>query len=263
MVNLVAQSTQVLNSIDQIRKKNPDWSEEQVRDYFRFKNDVLNIAEQTDSSSGNIEDLEDRVAQNENDIQINRNDIDNNAQRITDNEQNILTNAQNIQQNADNFSDHINQGVTPDPHPQYKMKLGGWSLFGTVSNFTFDTTPSKLINYSDSDNWDGGSATPIDAANGELTIPETGLYRIVALLIGEQGNTTKEESMIFQIDVNSTKFTVDVFDVATDKTDLRSFNSVFTRRLSQNDVVSLFAVATANMGTFTVESSTFELQRLE
>ncbi len=312
MAEEVNKSSQVLNSLTQIRLANPNWTAEQQLDYYRFKQDVSDVAAQTDDSSQTIEDLEQRVTKNEQDIQ----DLD---ARVTQNESDIQDNADQIasdfeylhgdENRSDDYdesagytkydlvsfdgkeysakndisspagpfnislwrnvstvgnNDYVNEHIdAADPHPQYKMKLGGWSLFGTVDNFIFNTTASKLVNYSDEDNWDGGGSAPLDATNGEITIPEDGLYRIVALLIGEQGNNTKEESMILEIDVNSTRFTISVFDVATDKTDLRSFNSVFTRRFLQDDVVSLYAVATADMGTFTVESTTFEVQRLE
>ena len=165
-------------------------------------------------------------------------------------------------ENARRFIEHIDQSLEPDPHPQYKLKLPGLILYGTVDNFTFNTTASKLVNYSDSLVFDGGSPSDVDQAAGEITIPESGVYRLTVYLNGTQGNTTKEETMLLQVDVNSTKFNAWAFDVATDKTDARTFAATVTRQLTQNDIVSLFAEGTADMGLFTVESTTLELVRI-
>ena len=144
----------------------------------------------------------------------------------------------------------------------FSRKLPEFYLYGDVDNFTFNTTPSQLINYTQSAVLRPGSDSDVDAAAGEITIPSDGGYQITTWLIGKQGNTIKEESMILQLDINSTKFDVSVFDVATDKTDARSFGSTFTRGFSSGDVLSLFCVATADMGTFSVDGVSFEIKRI-
>lgn len=134
-------------------------------------------------------------------------------------------------------------------------------LYGSADNFTFDTSASKLVNYTEEGIANAGSLSTVDASAGEITIPSTGAWKVTTLLIGQQGSVTKEESMTLQIDVDAAKSDIWVFDVATDKTTTRSFGSSFTRIFTAGEVVSLYCVASANMGTFTVDEVTFEIEK--
>lgn len=153
-----------------------------------------------------------------------------------------------------NLTNHENAA---DPHPQYAQRLPQMYLYGVCDNFTFNATPSKLVNFTEGGELNTTGA--IDQAAGEITVPITGVYRLIVLLVGDQGNDTKEESMQLQVDIDAARSTLSVFDVATDKTDDRSFSASGTRSLSVGQVVSLWCVATAGMGTFSVQNVSFEL----
>lgn len=133
-------------------------------------------------------------------------------------------------------------------------------LYGQCSSFTFNTSSSTLVNYSNSAIV--GTAMTLDSAAGTITINETGLYRIVALLVGTQGNDTKEESMYLRIESDFAADTIWAYDVATDKTNVRSFGATFTRGVPAGTALRLSCLATAGMGTFTVSEVTFEISKL-
>ncbi len=150
----------------------------------------------------------------------------------------------------------------PDPHPQYEMEMPSIILYGTCSNFGMTTGGNVLQGYSDSAFWGGANPSDPDPVNGTITVPSNGVYRFISLLVGQQGNSTKEESMFLEVQVNSNGWEiVSVFDVATDKTDWRSFSATATRALNAGDVVQLRGRATAGLGTFSVSNVTFELHK--
>ena len=149
-----------------------------------------------------------------------------------------------------------------DPHPQYEQEQPSIVMYGTVSDFTMGTGGSALVNYSSAGAWGGASSGDYSQAAGTITVPETGVYQVIMLLVGQQGNSTKEESMFLEIQVNSGGWeVVSVFDVATDKTDWRSFSATATRSLSAGDVIQLRGRATAALGTFSVANVTFEAHK--
>ena len=139
-------------------------------------------------------------------------------------------------------------------------------LGGTPDNFTLNTTAKKLENWSGSAD-SGVMSGSTDAIDGEITIPSTGVYRINHLVVGTQGNDTKEESMWSFLRItggpNAGDYPLSVFDVATDKTDSRSLSGSFVRSLSSGEVLSLYMEASAGLGTFTFATTTFEVEILE
>ncbi len=150
----------------------------------------------------------------------------------------------------------------PDPHPQYEMEMPSVILYGTCANFGMTTGGNVLQGYSDSAFWGGANPSDPDPVNGTITVPSDGVYRFICLLVGQQGNSTKEESMFLEAQVNSNGWEiVSVFDVATDKTDWRSFSGTVSRALNAGDVVQLRGRATAGLGTFSVSNVTFELHK--
>ena len=155
----------------------------------------------------------------------------------------------------------------PDPHPQYAKKLPGMVMFGGASNFTLNTTESKLINYPGACQWNWTDQGDIDPVAGEITIPQEGIYSITGGLIGYQGNDTKEEWMEMRMQIASANPSAGTYLVAereipTDKTNIRSLLSTAVRRLYQNDVISLWIWGSTGLGTFTVDSTTFEVVQI-
>ena len=168
---------------------------------------------------------------------------------------------------ATNNQDHqithdmlVGQNPEPDPHPQYEQKKPSMALAGTVDSFTLNTTDSKLVNYSLSG--EANTSGNIDAVAGEITIPSNGIYTIRPLALGLQGNDTKEEDIHLLLDVavvDAERYIIDVFTVATDKTSSRALGRAFSRFFQAGQVLSLWMYATADLGTFTVATTTFEV----
>ena len=140
------------------------------------------------------------------------------------------------------------------------------ALYGTTDAFTMGTSPTVLLNYASSGE-NGNFVGNVHSTSGLIIIPETGLYRIKAWVFGTQGNNTKEETMRLGLRIVNTvsqdgDYPKWAFDVATDKTNERSFMFSQTLSLPQMAFLALYMNATASMGTFTVVDTTFEIERL-
>ncbi len=165
----------------------------------------------------------------------------------------------------DQIDDHIDNVVT-DPHPQYQQKGVSMLLGGTTDNFTLNSSDSKLVNYSQSAQWHWPDDNDIDPTNGEITIPEDGIYRHTFQILGDQGNDTKEEWIELRLDISGGptpgRTRADILDVTTDKTSGRSLKTTFSRPRYANEVVSLWMWASSGLGTFSVEATTFEIIKI-
>ena len=143
-------------------------------------------------------------------------------------------------------------------------KLPGCFLGGSVSSFTWNTTDSKLINYTESSQWDWEDQNDIDPVAGEITVPESGYYKLTAVVLGNQGNTNKEEWGEIRLDIqggsNPGRLTIAMVDIPTDKTSLRNMVSVATRYLEKDQVLSLYMWASTGLGTFNMDRCTFEIK---
>lgn len=141
--------------------------------------------------------------------------------------------------------------------------LPGMWLGGVADSFTLNQTESKLQNYTRAGEWDWPDKDDIDPVGGEITIPKTGIYSVNFLVIGEQGNNTKEEYIEARLKIQMVPsgeevYVLDVIDVATDKTFLRALGNSVTRVFYENEKISLWLYASANLGTFTIQGCTFE-----
>ncbi len=134
------------------------------------------------------------------------------------------------------------------------------AFFGAPGNMPITTTKNDVANWPNSAS--AGGEWVIDPVTGTMTIPENGVYSLAFWIYGNQGNDTKEESMRLGVRVDTTDYYLDVFSVATDKTDERAFSGTLTRRFGAGDNVTLFMDATAGMGTFAFSGGTFELVKL-
>ncbi len=165
----------------------------------------------------------------------------------------------------DQIDDHIGNVVT-DPHPQYRQKGPSMLLGGTVDSFTLNSTDSKLVNYSLSAQWDWPDDLDIDPVSGEITIPEDGIYTFTAHVLGDQGNDTKEEWIELKMDKaggsSPGRQRIDILEVPTDKTSGRCVQATYTRPAYIDEVYSLWMWASAGLGTFSVEATTFEIRKI-
>ena len=150
-----------------------------------------------------------------------------------------------------------------NPHSQYQLKLPGMFLGGTVSSFTLNTTDSKLINYTLGAQIHWPDDNDVDQIAGEITIPQNGIYRFTAQVIGTQGNDNKEEEITLKLNISGgpspDRINIDYWEVATDKTRNRSLKTTFTRPAYAGEVYSLWMHATTGLGTWTTELCTFEI----
>ena len=161
-----------------------------------------------------------------------------------------------LQRELQRLSDSLDLPDSADP------SIAGLAvMYGGASNFTLNATASDLVNYPNS-NAGGTLEGAADPVAGTITIADDGLYRLIGWCIGQQGNNTKEEWIEFRVDVGGTFFRADIFDVTTDKTDYRSVGFNLTRGLNAADVVKLQLWASAGLGTFSVENTTFEIERI-
>ena len=170
-----------------------------------------------------------------------------------------------------NLSDHI---AHADPHPQYYNQARGDARYrqlapgivvgGDASSFSLGTTQTKLTNYEFGYAWNAPGGV-FDTAAGQIDVPEDGVYRFTASVIGTQGNTTKEEVIILNLDITNGPLPeqgrepIGEREVPTDKTDVRSITAVATRPFYAGQVLSLWMEASAGLGTFTVLRTTFEI----
>lgn len=164
--------------------------------------------------------------------------------------------------NALLFQEHIDQSVEPDPHPQYQLKQESIAMYGGADNVTLNTTPSKLINYPSSINYAGGDASSIDTANGELEITVTGTYKLIAYVQGSQGGAAVDETIELLLDNDATQTVIDSYDVSNVNSTERTLKCEIVLDFSANDTLSLYLVASAAMGTFTISNTTFEVKQI-
>lgn len=127
-----------------------------------------------------------------------------------------------------------------------------------VDNFNLDTIDSKLINYT------GGGAIGIvpidpDRATGDITIPVDGIYKLSGFVFGLQTTPTQNQTIRLLGDINGVKRVIDTIDVSTPITDERTLFGSLSRQLLAGDVASLFMNATADLGTFDVQTTSFEV----
>ncbi len=148
-----------------------------------------------------------------------------------------------------------------DPHPQYKREQPSILMYGSCDNFGMTTGGNVLQNYTDTGYWGGASPSDFNPITGTITIPQSGVWQIIVFLTGQQGNDNKEESMFLEVGFDGGWEIASVFDVATDKTDWRSFALTATRGLPAGTVLQLRGRATAGLGTFNVDNVTFEVHK--
>ncbi len=160
---------------------------------------------------------------------------------------------------ADRMNQQIKVSVLPERTPPTSFGL----LFGAPDSFTADATKDPLVNYPRSATQ--GEEFSIDPVAGTITINENGVYTVTAWAIGDQGNALKEESMILGLrSVGGGGVDADlwVFDIATDKTSLRSFTARIIRPVTAAPItLELVLSATADLGTFTFVDSEFAIEK--
>ncbi len=139
----------------------------------------------------------------------------------------------------------------------------GLVLLGGADPVPFNTGINYIVNYSDRAAFKGGQLTYANAVTGELQAQSTGVYRISAVVTGDQGNNAFNEDMFLMLDYNGQQMAAARETVPNNKTTGRIFVTFLTRRLMAGDIVRLATTATADMGTFTILGISFELERID
>ncbi len=135
----------------------------------------------------------------------------------------------------------------------------GAVLSGVPDSITLNSTRSRLEGWEYAIQSEGfnGSISP---DNGTITVNEPSWVRCIALAGGTQGNNVKEEMTYFELGVNGSYIVLDLFDVATDKTDERAWQFTRSFPLDAGGTLDLWLSASAGLGTFTFSTGTFELE---
>ncbi len=155
----------------------------------------------------------------------------------------------------------------------YLRRDAGWDLYeapavaptpsfaylanGDISG-PWNTTVKTITGYSES-NSTLDMAAFLNPAAGYIEIPTTGVWEVMATVVGGQGNDIKEESMRLWLRLSNhptlpdADVVVDVFDVATDKTSDRAFSVAYKRPMEGGERIAIGVNATASMGTFSFE----------
>ena len=138
----------------------------------------------------------------------------------------------------------------------------GHILFGDADDVPWTTVENPIVNYTDSAVWQQGQSINIDPVAGTITVPSDGIYQVRMYVGGNQGNNSFNEDMFLMLRLDAASAPVARQTVPSNKTSGRIFASSVTRRLNVNQVLQLATLATADMGTFAIEQTSFELVRI-
>ena len=159
---------------------------------------------------------------------------------------------------------------------RYNTAVGGWlsyysqdpltqfaALAGTPNNLNPGTSVSDIVG------WDNVfqtalwniAANPPNGTTGEITLPVDGIYRITFLIMHQQANDNKELSIVYWFRQQSTDEAVAVFDVATDKTDIRNGSGSFLIQGAAGDVCKMgMSREGSSIGNSPFLPSTFQIE---
>jgi hypothetical protein len=131
-------------------------------------------------------------------------------------------------------------------------------LVGDVDDFNLDTIETTLVNYSQ-----GGSLgnVPIEPnlVTGEMTLPLTGAYQLVAYVYGLQASVTQNQTIHLKIAVNDVAQIVGALDVLSNQTQDRTLAVTLTRGFAAGDVITMVMSATGDLGTFNMQETSLEM----
>ncbi len=119
------------------------------------------------------------------------------------------------------------------------------------------TPQQKVVNYTLS-GFLGDVPIEPDPASGDITISIAGIYRVTLYFYGLQPSNTQNETMRLYVDVNGLRGVVSAFDIATNRTQDRTFAATLTRQLSAGDVLSMWMDATGAIGDILVQGTSLE-----
>ena len=156
--------------------------------------------------------------------------------------------------------------LTSEPAPKWATVPGAQmaGLTGTAVNFSVGTGITTITEYDQGYEVGEEFSAKVNQSAGTIEIPETGLYTIKISVLGEQGNSLKEESFYLwhrsTIDGDRIAAT---FQVATDKTPRwRQLSNAFDLQYQEGEVISLGLSATGSMGTFDFEHARLQIMQL-
>lgn len=134
-------------------------------------------------------------------------------------------------------------------------------LFGAADTVPLNLVPELVHNYTFAEF--RGIAIEPDKVAGTITIPEDGLYSGFAYIYGQQvDQSLNEEIHLFLLKNAEPLKTISTFDVNTNQTDDRVINAKITGEFQAGDVLSLYLNATADLGTFDLLSTSFDMRRV-
>jgi hypothetical protein len=131
-------------------------------------------------------------------------------------------------------------------------------LAGLPSPIFLDTTPKKLVNYTLFGTLGDVPIEP-DPVTGTITLPVDGFYKVTIYIVGQQPENTQDETARLLIEYQGSLIELSVYEVSSNKTDLMSFASSFSRQFSAGETLALYMDATGTLETFNFDGTTLEV----
>jgi hypothetical protein len=131
-------------------------------------------------------------------------------------------------------------------------------LAGLPSPIFLDTTPKKLVNYTLFGTLGDVPIEP-DPVAGTITLPVDGFYKVTIYIVGQQPENTQDETARLLIEYQGSLIELSVYEVSSNKTDLMSFASSFSRQFSAGETLALYMDATGTLETFNFDGTTLEV----
>lgn len=130
-------------------------------------------------------------------------------------------------------------------------------MFEDADDITFNLTPDKIENYTNAYTKSDAPALNINLGTGEISIWQSGIYIVKVYLFGDQGLPAVTGKLFLQLDIDGVKETIAVYDSTTTTDAKRVFSAELVKTLNAGEVLSLFGVASADLGTFSIDTVSF------
>ena len=131
-------------------------------------------------------------------------------------------------------------------------------LAGDTDDLVLDVIEAQFVNYTQ-----GGAIgeVPIDPdlVAGTITVPLTGIYNLVAYVIGHRTSGQNNDSIFLHFGVNGVLQIINTFDIAPLQIDTVTFSVTLSRTFQKDDVVTMWLSATEDIGVFTVDQTALEM----
>lgn len=140
----------------------------------------------------------------------------------------------------------------------------GAVMYGNPAAITLNTTNHKLVQYGAGGSWNYTGPSIVDLTAGEITIPQDGNYRLTFAVFGSHATSGTGVDVFLKMGsvggiLPPIIAPVSLFHVSGPSSDECYLVSVSTRFLYEDQVLSLYMSAEANLGLFIFSSTTFEV----